>query len=273
MGIFEALPWSFYEDDTTRFWVHYGLVLLGLLLAVITFIVQWLSPAPYGKHERTDANWGVMIPQRIGHILSDAVPGVLLFIIVFFVYGDARGYANYVFLLLFQAHYIHRGILHPLVMRYKNPYVALGITLGGFFPNCLYHFVNADFIGSAHYNNNYFFDPRFIIGIVLFIVGYIINKWADWKLRSLRDRKGDDGSTGYYIPYGGLFELVTCPNYFGEFVEWIGWSIATWSAAGFVWTVFASATFFPRARHNHQWYKEQFEHYPPNRKALIPYIW
>ncbi|CAG2255913.1 SRD5A1 [Mytilus edulis] len=222
MGIFEALPWSFYEDDTTRFWVHYGLVLLGLLLAVITFIVQWLSPAPYGKHERTDANWGVMIPQRIGHILSDAVPDVLLFLIR------------------------NKSFSHG----YKNPYVALGITLGGFFPNCLYHFVNADFIGSAHYNNNYFFDPRFIIGIVLFIVGYIINKWADWKLRSLRDRKG---STGYYIPYGGLFELVTCPNYFGEFVEWIGWSIATWSAAGFVWTVFASATFFPRARHNHQW--------------------
>lgn len=51
-SLLQALPWSFYEQDTTRFWVHYGLVLLGLLLAVITFIVQWLSPAPYGKHER-----------------------------------------------------------------------------------------------------------------------------------------------------------------------------------------------------------------------------
>ena len=38
-----------------------------------------------------------------------------------------------------------------------------------------------------------FSDPRFILGIILFAVGYIINKWADWKLRSLRNRKGDDG--------------------------------------------------------------------------------
>lgn len=30
------------------------------------------------------------------------------------------------------------------------------ITLGGFFPNCLYHFVNADFIGSAEYHSNYY---------------------------------------------------------------------------------------------------------------------
>ena len=34
-------------------------------------------------------------------------------------------------------------------------------------------------------------DPRFILGILLFVVGYIINRWADWKLRSLRNLKGD----------------------------------------------------------------------------------
>lgn len=267
--LFQWIPWSLYDDNIIRFWVHYGLVILGFVLAVITFIVQWIKPAPYGKHERDDANWGLMIPQRLGHILSDAVPGVLMFILVFFFYGDARGYANYVFLGLFELHYIHRGIIHPLIMRYKNPKVALGITLGGLFPNCIFHFMNADFIGSAYYDSNYYYDPRFILGIILFAVGYIINKWADWKLRSLRNRKGN---TGYYIPYGGLFEVISCPNYFGELVEWIGWTITTWSLSGLVWTLFCAATFIPRARHNHDWYKEQFELYPLNRRALIPYL-
>ena len=62
------------------------------------------------------------------------------------------------------------------------------------------------------------------------------------------------GCNGYYIPYGGLFELITCPNYFGELVEWLGWSLATWSLAGLVFTLFAAATFIPRSWHNHNWW-------------------
>ena len=30
------------------------------------------------------------------------------------------------------------------------------ITLGGLGPNCLFHFINADFIGSADYDDNYY---------------------------------------------------------------------------------------------------------------------
>lgn len=263
-------PYSLYDTDSTRFWVHYGLVILGALLALITAVAQWRDPAPYGKHERRDQNWGPLIPQRLGHILSDAIPGVVLFTLVFVFYGtENKIYINYIFLAMFLSHYVHRGVIHPLIMRYRNPKVPIGITLGGFFPNCLYHFVNADLIGSAEYHINYYYDPRFILGVVLFCAGYVINRHSDMKLRSLRDTKG---CTGYYIPYGGFFELVTCPNYFGELVEWIGWSLATWSFAGLVWTLFSAATFIPRARHNHAWYKSQFDSYPPNRKALIPFL-
>ncbi|XP_060607989.1 uncharacterized protein LOC132760109 isoform X1 [Ruditapes philippinarum] len=273
MTIFTAIPWKLYEDGSTRFWVHYGLVILGFVLAVITIIAQWAKPAPYGKHEANDANWGPMIHQRLGHIFSDALPGVLMFLLVFFFYGSKREHTNYIFMALWLTHYVHRGILHPMLMRYRSKKVALGITLGGFFPNCLFHFLNADFVGNADFVENYYYDPRFIIGILLYVLGYIINRWADHKLRSLRETKGEDGCTGYYIPYGGLFELITCPNYFGELVEWLGWALATWSLAGLVWALFSAATFIPRSWHNHNWYKQQFEHYPPNRKALIPWVY
>lgn len=52
----QAIPWSFYEDSRTRFWVHYGLVIFGFVLAVITIIAQWAKPAPYGKHESNVSN-------------------------------------------------------------------------------------------------------------------------------------------------------------------------------------------------------------------------
>ncbi|XP_064617182.1 uncharacterized protein LOC135481264 [Liolophura sinensis] len=188
---------------------------------------------------------------------------------VFFLYGSVRGPLNFVFLAMFLIHYLHRGIIHPLTMRYSSATVSLGITLGGFFPNCIYHFINADFISNAIFDVDYFYDPRFILGSLLFIVGYITNRWADLKLRGLRNVQG---TAGYYIPYGGMFEVVSCPNYLGELVQWVGWTLVTWSLAGLVWTMFCAATFIPRSYHNHRWYKQQFELYPLNRKALIPFI-
>ncbi|XP_070556793.1 3-oxo-5-alpha-steroid 4-dehydrogenase 1-like isoform X2 [Ptychodera flava] len=192
---------------------------------------------------------------------------------VYFLYGseDARfGYTNQTFLWLWLLHYIHRGIIHPLLMRYSQKEVSLGITLGGLFPNLIFSFVCSDWIGSAVYADNYFYDPRFILGIILFVVGYIINKWADAKLRRLRNQ-GDN--QGYHIPYGGLFEVISCPNYFGEMLEWTGWALGTWSLAGCVWLLFGCSTFIPRSKHNHTWYKEHFEDYPNRRKALIPFVY
>ncbi|KAL5016057.1 hypothetical protein ScPMuIL_005646 [Solemya velum] len=273
--MFKPVPYDLYVTESDRFWVHYGLVILGFALAVITAIVQWCKPAPYGKHEPNGASLGPVIPQRIGHMMSDAIPGIGLLLLVFFLYGTERSWTNYTFLALFIVHYINRGIIHPLTMRYSNPNVLLAITLGGFIPNCLYHFLQADFLGSAKYTPHYYYDPRFIIGISMFVIGIVINKWADLKMRSLRKKKDKDenGLTGYSIPFGGLFEVISCPNYFGELVEWLGWSIATWSLAGLVWCLFAAATFVPRSWHNHQWYKAQFENYPPKRRALLPFIY
>ena len=77
----------------------------------------------------------------------------------------------------------------------------------------------------------------------------------------------------YKIPYGGLFKWISCPNYFGEIIEWIGWAIATWSLAGLAFAVWALANLVPRSQSNHQWYIKYFEEYPKDRKILIPKIW
>ena len=172
----QALPWTAFEHDRVHFWVHYGLGAFGLALAAVTFIAQCANPAPYGRHQRSGSAWGPMVHQRIAHTISDAFPGVLLFSLVFFLYGSRREYANLTFYCLWICHYLHRGLIHPWIMKYSSPKTPLGISVGGVFPNLFYSFLNADWIGTAIYDHDYSIDPRFIIGILCFVTGFIINR-------------------------------------------------------------------------------------------------
>ena len=266
------LPWTFFspEDDKARFWVHYGLVMAGFLLAIVTYLGQAFKPAPYGKHDN-DKSGKCRIPQRIAHIGADGVLGVIGFTLLYFLLGEHYDEAvNIVMYCLFEFHYLHRGFIHPLITRYSDKTVPILIPLGTFLPNALYFFINADWIGSAEYRHGYYYDPRFIMGIILFVTGYVINRWADWKLRSLRHSSGEQG---YQVPHGLLFNHIACPNYFGEMIEWAGWTVLTWSLAGLVWWLFTCATFIARSRHNLQWYRKRFADYPSKRKALIPFLY
>ena len=80
------------------------------------------------------------------------------------------------------------------------------------------------------------------------------------------------GETGYRIPHGGAFELVTAPNYLGEIIEWTGWAIASWSPAGLAFAVYTVANLAPRAVSHHRWCRERFPEYPARRKALVPFL-
>jgi protein-S-isoprenylcysteine O-methyltransferase Ste14 len=67
-----------------------------------------------------------------------------------------------------------------------------------------------------------------------------------------------------------MYRWVSCPNYFGEMLEWIGWAIATWSLAGSAFAIFTIANLLPRALANHRWYQTEFPDYPSDRRAVIP---
>jgi protein-S-isoprenylcysteine O-methyltransferase Ste14 len=80
------------------------------------------------------------------------------------------------------------------------------------------------------------------------------------------------GEGGYKILRGWLYERVSCPNYLGEILVWCGWALATWSLAGAVFLLWTVANLIPRALSNHQWYRQHFDNYPENRKAVLPGI-
>ena len=106
------------------------------------------------------------------------------------------------------------------------------------------------------------------MGVGVFVLGFVINTHADTVLIKLRK----PGETGYKMPRGGLYERVTCPNYLGELIEWVGFAIASWSLPGLAFAVYTAANLVPRALANRRWYRERFPDYPAHRKALIPYV-
>ncbi len=90
------------------------------------------------------------------------------------------------------------------------------------------------YFGSLReYPIEWLYDPRFIIGLAMFIAGFIVNFTSNNIL--LNFRAPDE--SGYKIPLGGFFKYVSCPNYFGEIIEWVGFALITWSLPGLVYSL------------------------------------
>jgi 3-oxo-5-alpha-steroid 4-dehydrogenase 1 len=246
-----------------------AILVISFVIAAGTFVALFFVSAPYGRHFRQ--GWGPHLPSWLGWLLMESVSAIGM--LVTFVTGDARKTAAMiVFLLMWEAHYIHRAFIYPFTLRNgkkKMPLVvtliAVGFNLGNAYINGRYLFHFAD----DRYNADWLLEPRFIAGAALFVLGFGINRWADNTLHNLRR----PGETGYKIPHGGLYRYISCPNYFGEIVEWFGWALATWSLPGLAFAVWTFANLAPRAWSHHKWYHEKFCDYPANRKALIPGIW
>ena len=65
------------------------------------------------------------------------------------------------------------------------------------------------------------------------------------------------------------------PQYFGEFTEWTGYAILTWSPAGLLFAIWTFANLGPRAKSLTEKYEKEFgeEYKKLNKKHIIPFIW
>ncbi len=243
-------------------------LLIGwLALGVVVFIALFFIAAPYGRHVRK--RWGYAVGNKLGWVLMEA-PAPVTFAVCFLL--DVRaGITGIVFLILWEAHYVHRAFIYPFSLRGAARRMPLSVVSFGFLFNLMNGYLNGRYIYtfSGGYGVHWLSDPRFIIGVILFITGFVINRQADQVLRGLRR----PGESGYKISYRRLYRWVSSPNYLGEITIWTGWAIATWSLPGLVFAFWTIANLLPRARANHAWYKANFSDYPPERKALLPGLW
>jgi protein-S-isoprenylcysteine O-methyltransferase Ste14 len=240
-------------------WTEFG-------LAAITFISLFFISAPYGRFVRP--GWGVTIKAKLGWFIME-LPAVLVMSYFFFT-GDTQNPVNIAMIIIWLTHYLHRTFVYPFRQSGSNKQFPLLLVVLAITFNLINGYVNGtEVFHLKTYDTSWFFSAPFRIGLAIFIIGFSINKYAEYQLRNLRK----PGETGYKIPQGGLFELISSPHYFGEIIEWTGWAILTGSVAGWAFVAYTFANLAPRAIAHHRWYKENFSDYPAGRKALIPYLW
>jgi protein-S-isoprenylcysteine O-methyltransferase Ste14 len=237
-----------------------------LLLAPVIFCILFFLSAPYGRHSRS--GWGSIIKPRIGWVVMEAPAA--LGIVFWFCIGEHRTTAACILLLLWETHYVFRAFIYPFLIKKTTRQMPVVIMLLAILFNMVNTYLNGRWLThfSGGIGSEWLSDPRFLAGCAMFITGWVVNHQSDFILLGLRKR----GDKAYYIPHGGLFRWISCPNYFGEILEWTGWALAAWSLAGLSFALWTLANLLPRALTHHKWYRDHFEDYPEDRKAVIPGI-
>ncbi|BEI91876.1 uncharacterized protein CcaverHIS019_0406960 [Cutaneotrichosporon cavernicola] len=209
-------------------------------------------------------------------------------------------------------HYAHRALISPLLLAPRRAPLHLIVIVAALVFNGL----NASLLGLSLPA----FPPpggvTFWAGMTLWAAGFLGNIYHDEILHDLRrspekrlvSAADDDGPTDqsgkYRVPRGGLFALVSFPNYLCEWLEWIGLAIAAapdvfitvppleslqlspwvarlipssaWPrvllAAPWAFVLAEVTSMLPRALRGHAWYQRTFAEYPAKRKAAIPWL-
>jgi protein-S-isoprenylcysteine O-methyltransferase Ste14 len=243
---------------------NWSLILIFTFAAVV-FILLFFISAPYGKFLRK--GWGRTIRTKWAWMIMEFPSPVL--IAYFFLTSSQKSLPQYFFIIFWLSHYIYRTFIYPFTQSGREKPYPLVLVCIAFIFNCLNGFVNG--YGIFHitlYSFSWFMTRQFLVGALLFISGFIINKTADEKLRRMRNSSPSE----YLLPGGWLFNYISSPHYFGEIVEWAGWAVMTWSIPGLAFSVLTFANLFPRAIASHIWYRTNFSDYPKNRKAVVPFI-
>lgn len=241
------------------------------VIAVVVFVALFFVNAGYGM--MYDKKWGVSVNNRLGWVLME-LPVVVVMTALWIGSSRAFDVVPLVFFILFQIHYIQRTFIFPFLIRGNNR-MPLAIIVFGWIFNVANAYIQGGWIfylsPAGTYSINWLFSPQFIIGVIVFAIGMVINLNSDHIIRNLRQ----PGDTRHYIPHGGMFRYVSSANYLGELLEWVGFAIFTWSAAGAVFAIWTFANLAPRAAKIHRRYEQEFgdDFKRLHLKRLIPFIY
>ena len=276
----------YFQDINTHDYNFY-IQIIFLALDLPIFLCLIFIKAYYGKFFNSNSGEGncfqrtlrkifPVIPSRISWIIQEC-PCVFMTIFFLIYYRKNLNYKNILVMAPFFIHYVHRSFIFPFVIHSSknNP---LEITLMAF----IFCFFNSLMINRSIFCLIIDYELKsfwlnYMFGLAIFGLGMYINIHSDYSMIKQRNANKDSNNK-YIIPRGFMYELISCPNYFGELTEWLGFFILSNSFSGLVFFISTFANLFPRAIQYHQWYKNKFkEEFATDknlseRKSIVPFL-
>jgi len=240
-----------------------------IAVAAMIFLMMFFITAPFGRH--TSEKWGMMMNNKWGWFIMELPSFLIMSYFLAFGTNISRSYV-WILFVCWLLHYAHRTFIYPLRIRATAKKMPLFIVISAITFNLVNAGLNGYYLAELapkwDYSLKWLISDHFIIGFVLFLTGMYINLRSDTILIRLRK----PGETGYKIPRGFLFELVSSPNLFGEVVEWSGFALMAWNLPAVTFVVWTFANLVPRAKNHHDWYLKNFQDYPKIRRVIFPYL-
>lgn len=207
-----------------------------------------------------------MIPNKWGWFFME-LPALLVMPLLAILGPREKDTLSWILITIWLLHYTNRTLVFPFRIRTTGKMMPLSILISAVFFNVVNGLLNGLYFGFLGPADVSVYSPHVITGMAIFIFGLTLNWRSDNRLIGLRQKK-----SGYFIPEGGFFKYISCPNHFGEMLEWTGFAIAAWNAPALSFAVWSICNLLPRTLNHHAWYREYFPDYPKNRKAVIPFL-
>ena len=164
-----------------------------IIIAIITIPISMLFfshvPTPYGRFFKENI-WGPTLDEKNAWAIMEAT-GLVMFLVFYFAYGCNKfSYMPLIFLGLWSFHYINRALIYPyLIMKQKKKKFPLILVILGFFYLSMFSYLNSKNVScNPKYTTEWIKSPAFIIGTIIFFIGFIINVWSDVKIRFMKKK-------------------------------------------------------------------------------------
>jgi len=189
-----------------------------------------------------DKGWGILVPSKVAWFVMES-PNLWVSAISLYI-SRSHGQTiipipNIILMSLYIFHYINRSIVYPCKMTNTTP-MPLSVMASAFLFCCWNGFNISTFLLILHrYDDSYMYDIRFMLGVSLFVIGWLINFTSDNTLLLLRGKtiapSDHESKLKYKIPKGGMFEYVSCANYCKSMNSWVFVSIVDGSHPSMEW--------------------------------------